>query len=114
MPVLSITTTGRRTGDLRSTVVAYMRAGDDYVVTAANLGSPSPPSWFFNLTANPEAEIEVGGQRLSVRARRAAGQEADRLWTAWLELLPAANVFADIAGREIPVVVLEPQAACVT
>jgi deazaflavin-dependent oxidoreductase (nitroreductase family) len=113
MPVLSITTTGRRSGEQRSTVIAYMRDGERFVVTAANLGQERPPAWFLNLTANPDAEIEVDGDRLAVRARRAEGQDAAALWKRWLELLPATEAFREISGRDIPVVVLEPGAPAV-
>jgi deazaflavin-dependent oxidoreductase (nitroreductase family) len=106
--VLSLTTTGRRSGRVRSTAVAYMRVGDDYVVTAANLGSERDPAWVLNLVANPEAEITVDGERLAVVARRAQGDEARLLWQRWTERLPAAETFRGIAGREIPVVVLQP------
>jgi hypothetical protein len=43
-----------------------------------------------------------------VVARRVAGSEAAELWSRWLELLPGAAAFQSIAGREIPVLVLEP------
>jgi len=111
MPVLSITTTGRRSGDPRSTVIAYMRTGGGLVVTAANLGNEKPPAWYLNLLADPNAEVEVDGRRSPVRARVTADEEADALWAQWLELLPAAEDFQTIAGRRIPVVVLEPSSA---
>jgi hypothetical protein len=50
----------------------------------------------------------VEGRSLAVTARRAAGEEAQRLWRLWIERLPAAQTFAEIAGREVPVVILEP------
>jgi deazaflavin-dependent oxidoreductase (nitroreductase family) len=107
--VLALTTTGRRSGRRRSTPVAYFRDGETYVITAANLGDETPPNWFFNLLANPDAEVEVGGRRLPVRARRAEGEEASRLWAQWVRRLPAAEASRQISGREIPVVVLEPR-----
>jgi F420H(2)-dependent quinone reductase len=107
MPVLSITTTGTRSGLPRSTVIAYMRDGDRFVITAANLGQERPPAWFFNLMAHPDAEVEVDGKRIAVRARRTAGAEGAELWGRWLERLPATETFRVISGREIPVIVLE-------
>jgi deazaflavin-dependent oxidoreductase (nitroreductase family) len=89
-------------------MVAYMRVGAGYVVTAANLGNERDPAWFLNLTSEPRARIVVEGRSLAVTARRTTGEEAQRLWQLWTERLPGAQTFADIAGREIPVVVLEP------
>jgi deazaflavin-dependent oxidoreductase (nitroreductase family) len=109
-PVLSLTTTGRRSGRSRSTTVAYMRDGESYVVTGVALGSERHPAWVLNLTANPAAEIEVGGKRIPVTARRARGAEEQRLWRRWVERLPATEAFREIAGREIPVMVLKPRA----
>jgi deazaflavin-dependent oxidoreductase (nitroreductase family) len=107
-PVASLTTTGQRTGLARSTAVAYFRDDDDFVVTAANLGNERDPSWCRNLEANPSATLVVAGQRITVKARRAEGEEADRLWARWLELQPAAAAFQRISGRRIPVFRLEP------
>jgi deazaflavin-dependent oxidoreductase (nitroreductase family) len=87
-----------------------MQRGDAYVVTAANLGSERDPAWLGNLTSHPRAEVVVDGRRRAVVARRATGDEAERLWQLWVERLPAAETFREIAGREIPVVVLEPRA----
>jgi deazaflavin-dependent oxidoreductase (nitroreductase family) len=109
LPVLALTTTGRRSGRVRSTVVAYMRVGDAYVVTAANLGSERDPAWFLNLLAHPDAVVELDGRRTDVVARRATGEEGEQLWARWVERLPASETYRRIAGREIPVVVLEPR-----
>ena len=108
-PVLSLTTTGRRSGRTRSTTVAYLRDGDALVVTGVNLGNERDPSWCRNLEAQPEATVVVAGERRPVRARRARGEEAERLWRLWIERVPATESFRRISGREIPVFVLEPR-----
>jgi F420H(2)-dependent quinone reductase len=108
-PVMSITTIGRRSGKPRSTVVAYFYDGDAIVTTAANLGNARDPAWALNLRANPDATVVVGGEWRSIRARLAEGVERDRLWARWERLQPPAKGVAAIAGREIPVFVLEPR-----
>ena len=105
--VMSITTTGRRSGKPRSTAVAYFRDGDSIVTTGANLGNTRDPAWALNIEAHPEVTVVVGGERRSMRARRARGAERERLWARWEELQPPARGAAAIAGREIPVFVLE-------
>lgn len=106
--VTPITTIGRRSGKPRTTVIAYFRDGDSIVTTAANLGSTRDPAWALNLEANPEATVILDRRRQRVRARRVRGRERERLWARWEEIQPPAKGVAAIAGREIPVFVLEP------
>jgi deazaflavin-dependent oxidoreductase (nitroreductase family) len=109
--VMPITTTGRRSGKARTTAVAYFHDGDNVVTTAANLGNTRDPAWALNLEADPEATIVIDGREQQVRARRVHGAEHKRLWSRWEELQPPAQAVAAIAGREIPVFVLEPLTA---
>ena len=108
-PVLALTTTGRRSGKRRSTVVAYLRHGDAYAVGGVNLGSNHDPAWCRNLLADPDAWIEVDGERMAVRARRAQGEEAEQLWAGFIERLPATRNSLALAQREVPMMVLEPR-----
>ena len=107
-PVLALSTTGRRSGQSRSTTLAYVRAGDGYAVGALNLGSERDPAWSLNLRAEPRAVVYVNGERKAVRAREAAGEEAAQLWAAFVRQLPATANSLAIAGRDVPVFVLEP------
>ena len=107
-PVLALTTTGRRSGGKRTTVVAYLRDGDRYAIGAVNLGSDRTPAWCLNLLSNPGAEIEVSGERMAVHARRAEGEEARRLWEGFFRQLPAIRNSLALAKRDVPMMVLEP------
>jgi deazaflavin-dependent oxidoreductase (nitroreductase family) len=107
-PVLALTTVGRRSGRPRSTVVAYLRHGDGYAAAALNLGSDHDPGWALNLTSQPSALIEVDGERRAVRARQAAGSEAERLWQEFIDRLPAIANARRLARRDVPMFVLEP------
>lgn len=105
-PVISLTTTGRRSGEPRSTAVACFVAGDELVVAGMNLGRASHPAWAHNLGADPRARIDIRGHKVEVVARPAEGAERDQLWQRWLELQPSADAFREISGREIPLFVL--------
>jgi deazaflavin-dependent oxidoreductase (nitroreductase family) len=107
-PVLALTTTGRRSGARRSTVVAYVAVGDGYAVGALNLGSDRDPAWALNLEADPRAEVAVAGERVAVCSRRAAGAEADTLWQAFVGQFGQIAATLDIVRREPPIYVLEP------
>lgn len=108
-PVLSLTTTGCKSGQPRSTIVAYLEDGDALAVFGMNLGNERAPAWSLNLAADPRATVDVNGRRLEVSGTRVTGEEARRLWRAYTDRLPASKTFAAIAGREIPIWVLRPK-----
>jgi deazaflavin-dependent oxidoreductase (nitroreductase family) len=105
--VLILTTTGRRSGEQRSTPLIYQRHGDDYLVVASQGGSPQPPAWYLNLQADPEVRVQVKGDRFAARARTARPDEKPELWQAMTAVWPAYDDYQRKTDREIPVVVLE-------
>jgi deazaflavin-dependent oxidoreductase (nitroreductase family) len=109
-PVLLLTTTGRSSGELRTTPLLYLRDGEAYVVVASFGGSPNHPAWFLNIQANPEVEIQVGAERSARRARAASEQERERLWPTVVAMYPAYANYQTKTTRRIPVVLLEPPA----
>lgn len=110
MPVLLLTTRGRRTGAARTRALMYLPDGERYVVIASVLGEPRHPDWCLNLRAEPRAKVEVGSRRLAVRAREAEGEERDRLWAAVIGRQPDYAEYVKRTTRRIPVVVLERDA----
>jgi deazaflavin-dependent oxidoreductase (nitroreductase family) len=105
--VLILTTTGRRSGEQRSTPLIYGTEGDDYMVVASNGGSDAPPAWYRNLSEHPEVEVQVKGDRFPARARDATAEEKAALWKQMTEHWPAYDEYQQKTEREIPVVVLE-------
>lgn len=107
MPVLLLTTSGRKSGQPRTTALTYLPRGDDFVVIASVLGEPRHPAWWLNLVANPDASVQVGGARHAVRARAAEAEERDALWRAVVAKNPDYDEYRARTSRRIPVVVLE-------
>ena len=107
MPVLLLTTTGRKSGRLRTQPLTFTEAGEGYAVIASKGGSAQHPLWYLNLRANPLAEVTVGRDTRKVRARDAEGEEREELWRALADLYPGYDRYARKANRTIPVVVLE-------
>ena len=108
VPTLLLTTTGRRTGLARTIAIIFGRDGDDYLLVASKGGAPQHPDWYLNLTAKPEAEIQVRAERLRVVARTASEAEKPRLWRIMTEIWPNYDVYTTRTERVIPVVVLSP------
>jgi deazaflavin-dependent oxidoreductase (nitroreductase family) len=106
-PILILTTTGRKSGDERSTPLIFGRSGDDYVIVASQGGRPKHPSWYLNLAANPEVQLQVKGEKFGARARTAEGEERERLWRAMNEIWRHYDEYQTKTERVIPVVVLE-------
>lgn len=108
LPVLLLTTRGRKSGQPRTVALTYLPSGNDCVVIASCLGEPKHPAWYRNLENNPAVEIEIGGSKRSARARVAEGVERETLWRRMADLLPDYDEYATRTTRRIPVVVLEP------
>jgi deazaflavin-dependent oxidoreductase (nitroreductase family) len=81
--------------------------GERLAVMPSNAGSHSPPAWWLNLQANPEAEVQRGRERWRVRARRATPEEADRLWPRMRESYSGFEAYQTYTDREQPIVLLE-------
>jgi deazaflavin-dependent oxidoreductase (nitroreductase family) len=105
---LVLTTQGRRTGQPRKFALIYARDGDDLLVVASKGGAPTHPGWYLNLTANPDVQVQVLGDRFGARARTASAEEKPRLWKIVTERWPNYDVYTTRTDREIPVVILEP------
>ncbi|GCE14708.1 nitroreductase family deazaflavin-dependent oxidoreductase [Tengunoibacter tsumagoiensis] len=109
-PLLLLTTTGAKSGQRRTAPLAYLPDGDRFVIFASKAGAPTNPDWYYNLVANPQVTLEVGGETFEAIAHIATGEERDRLYNAQATKY---NNFAEYQAkttRLIPVVVLERKA----
>jgi deazaflavin-dependent oxidoreductase (nitroreductase family) len=111
VPVLLLTTTGRKTGRKRTTPLLYARDGNRLVIVASNGGRPLDPSWWRNLKHNPIAMVQLKDVKQTIYARRAIGSEKERLWQMMTSLYPSYDAYQQRTDREIPVVVLMPKTA---
>jgi len=109
MPILLLTTTGRKTGRPRTTPLLYVTDGENIVVVASNAGRPRHPLWWLNLEKNPEAEVQVRNKKRRVKAVEATGEERERLWRLVVGMYTEYEEFQKTANRQIPVAVLRPR-----
>lgn len=106
-PVLLLTTTGRRTGKERTTPLLYLTDDEALVVVASYGGAPKHPTWYLNLSANPEVRVQIRRNVERRRARTADAGERSRLWPKLLAMYGNYARYQQRTEREIPVVVLE-------
>src|SRR6476660_3384741 len=104
---LLLTTTGRKSGEDRTTPLIYGEDDGSFVVVASKGGAPDDPAWMKNLREDPGAKVQVAADKFAAQARTATGDERDRLWARMAEIWPAYEDYASKTDREIPVVVLE-------
>ena len=109
LPVLLLTTTGRKTGRKRTMPLVYLRDGENMIVIASNGGSDQHPAWWLNLRANPKAEVQVGRDTMEVVGAKAQGEERERLWRDVVEMYHGYDEYRHMTQREIPVVILRAE-----
>jgi len=109
-PILLLTTTGRKSGEPRTTPLIHGRDGADFLVVASMGGAPQHPNWYENLVVDPDARIQVRSEHLRVRARTASDEEKPRLWAIMTAFWPNYDVYQSRTERVIPLVVLSPSA----
>ena len=108
-PMLLLDHVGAKTGTKRTSPLAYVKDGNDFVIVASKGGHPKHPGWYHNLRANPDTTIQVGSKRRAVRARVANAQEHKRLWPKAVEAYSGYTGYQERTKRQIPLVILEPR-----
>jgi deazaflavin-dependent oxidoreductase (nitroreductase family) len=107
-PVILLTTTGRRSGEPRTAPIFGFPEGQSIVVVPSNAGKEHYPSWYFNLRANPEAQVQLGRETRRLKAREATAEEIERLWPVLVRRYGGFEVYKQRTERHIPGLILEP------
>jgi len=104
LPLLLITTYGRKTGNPSTTPVVFIQDGEDYRVSATNGGTDWDPGWYLNLKARPQARIEIGEQAFDVQAKIAASEERQQLYERFKAARPNFIKYEKGTTRVLPVI----------
>lgn len=109
MPVVVLTTTGRKSGKQRTTMLTSPVHDDNRVVLVASYGGDDRhPAWFLNLRDNPDVELEMRGKKRPMRARVASAEEKEALWPDVTAAYKGYAQYQTKTERDIPLVILEP------
>jgi deazaflavin-dependent oxidoreductase (nitroreductase family) len=109
MPVLILTTTGRKTGKQRTTMLTSpVQDGDQLVLVASYGGDDRHPTWFLNLRDNPQVEITMDGRARRMRARVATPEEKEKLWPRVVAAYRGYGQYQKRTERDIPLVICDP------
>jgi deazaflavin-dependent oxidoreductase (nitroreductase family) len=100
-----LTTTGRKSGELRTVPIGAARDdADNLLLFASNMGSPKDPDWYLNLAADPHVTIEITGASWETDAEILDGDARDDAYNRWIEMAPHVAGHQEKAGRRIPMV----------
>lgn len=109
MPVVELTTIGRKSGEARTVMLTSpIQEGETYVVVASRGGDPTHPAWYLNLRDNPDVEVTIKGKRSKAHARIASPEERATLWPQVTTSYKGYAGYQEKTDREIPLVFLEP------
>ena len=108
LPLLLLTTTGRKTGKERTAPLGYLPDNGRLVLVASAGGSPKHPAWYLNLTAEPAVTVQVKADVFEAHAETASPEERDRLWPLLVERHGGFEKYQAKVDREIPLVVVTP------
>jgi deazaflavin-dependent oxidoreductase (nitroreductase family) len=108
MPVVQLTTTGRKSGEARRTMLTSPFQDDERIVLVASFGGAAHhPAWYLNLRADPNVTVTMQGRTREMVARTASPAERDELWPQILKTYKGYDSYRERTEREIPVVILE-------
>jgi deazaflavin-dependent oxidoreductase (nitroreductase family) len=110
MPVLELTTTGRKSGRPHTVMLTSpVQDGTTLVVVASRGGDDHHPAWFLNVRDHPDVEVAMSGQpERRMRAHVADPEERARLWPLVTADHKNYAAYQTKTSREIPLVLLDP------
>jgi deazaflavin-dependent oxidoreductase (nitroreductase family) len=109
MPVLLLTTSGRKSGKQHTTALVYMPDGDNFVVVASNGGQAKLPNWWLNMRANKQAQVEIGRKQMRVRVEETNPEDRQRLWPRVIAYRAGHEAYQERTPYPLPVVILHPE-----
>lgn len=110
LPVIIVSTHGRRTGKVRKTPLMRVECDGEYALVASKGGAPEHPVWYYNLLADPEAvAVQDGPEPVAVRVREVEGSERELWWERAVAAFPRYAQYQQKTPRRIPVLVASPR-----
>ena len=106
--MLLLTTIGSKSGKERTVPLLYIKDANDIAIIASYGGLDQYPGWWWNLKANPEAQVQIREKTIKVRAEQADAATRSRLWPVFNKVFAGYKEYQSRTDREIPIVLLHP------
>ncbi|MEV8322293.1 nitroreductase family deazaflavin-dependent oxidoreductase [Kitasatospora sp. NPDC056731] len=111
VPVVVLTSLGAKSGKIRKNPLMRVEHEGAYALVASQGGAPKNSTWYHNLVAHPQVELQDGSVRQDMTAREVEGAERELWWSRAVEVWPDYAAYQTKTDRVIPVFVLEPETA---
>ena len=108
LPVVIVTNLGAKSGKVRKTPLMRVEHEGRYAAVASQGGAPTHPTWYANLKANPDVELQDGPAKRDMVARELTGEERAQWWERAVAAFPPYASYQEKTERQIPVLLLEP------
>jgi len=108
LPTLLLTCVGRKSGEQRTVPLVFLQHGDDMVIVGSLAGYDKHPTWYLNLSANPNCWVQLDRRKLTAVARDATEPERTQLWPKLNAMFPVWGYFQKQTDRPFPIVILSP------
>lgn len=108
LPVMLLTTTGAKSGQLHQTPLLTVVDGDQVILIASNWGRSHHPAWYYNLCAHPQATLSLQNHTQTYAAQEATEAERDKYWPMANVLYPGYSAYRRRVRRKIPMMILTP------
>ena len=106
LPIIIVTTRGRKTGKLRKTALMKVEHEGEYALVASMGGAPKHPVWYYNLVDDPTAVmIQDGPEPWDAVVRQVEGDERAAWWERSVAAFPPYAEYQKKTDRVIPVFV---------
>jgi deazaflavin-dependent oxidoreductase (nitroreductase family) len=108
MPVLELTTIGRKSGEPRSCLLTSpIQENGEIVIVASRGGDDHHPAWYLNLLETPQVQVSYkGAPHKIMTARTANSEERARMWPVVAGAYKGYAGYQEKTSREIPLVIL--------
>jgi F420H(2)-dependent quinone reductase len=103
-----LTTTGRKSGELRDSPLLFLQEDKRIVLVASQGGRATNPMWYLNLKANPKVAFQTKQGKFDLTAREATDAERDEYWPKLDAMYPDFENYRSYTDRKIPIIICDP------
>lgn len=109
LAIIVMTTVGHKSGKVRKVPLMRVEHDGEYAIVASKAGSPTHPSWYYNISADPNAAIQDGPEPFDCLLELVSGEERSVWWERAVEAFPTYEEYGAKTDREIPLFVARPK-----